>query len=42
MFSSSSADSVKRNVTWAAEPYDPELVESVRQILKPISHIDWF
>ncbi len=42
MFSSSSAESVKRNVAWAAEPYDPELVAAVRQILKPITHIDWF
>jgi L-galactose dehydrogenase len=42
MFSSASADSVKRNVAWAAEPYDPALVAQVRQILKPITHIDWF
>ncbi len=42
MFSSASADSVKRNIAWAAEPFDPALVEQVRQILKPITHIDWF
>jgi aryl-alcohol dehydrogenase-like predicted oxidoreductase len=42
MFSSANADSVKRNVAWAAEPYDPGLVAQVRQILKPITHIDWF
>lgn len=42
MFSSASADSVKRNVAWAAKPYDPALVAQVRQILKPITHIDWF
>ncbi|MCU0778040.1 MAG: aldo/keto reductase [Akkermansiaceae bacterium] len=42
MFSSANPDSVKRNVAWAAEPYDPELVAQVRQILKPITHIDWF
>ena len=42
MFSSASADSVKRNVAWAAEPYDPELVTQVREILKPLTHIDWF
>lgn len=42
MFSSASADSVKRNVAWAAEPFDPTLVAQVRQILKPITHIDWF
>lgn len=42
MFSSASADSVKRNVAWAADPYDPALVAQVRQILKPITHIDWF
>ena len=42
MFSSASADSVKRNVAWATEPYDPALVAQVREILKPITHIDWF
>ena len=42
MFSSANAESVKRNVAWAAEPYDPALVIQVRQILKPIIHIDWF
>ena len=42
MFSSASADSVKRNVAWAEESYDPTLVEEVRQILKPVTHIDWF
>ena len=42
MFSSASADSVKRNVAWAAEPCDTALVEEVRQILKPVTHIDWF
>ena len=42
MFSSASADSVKRNVAWAAEPYDPALLAQVRQILNPITHIDWF
>ena len=42
MFSSASSDSVKRNVAWAAEPYDPALLAQVRQILKPITHIDWF
>ncbi len=42
MFSSASAESVKRNVAWAAEPFDPTLVAQVRQILKTITHIDWF
>ena len=42
MFSSASAESVKRNVAWAAESFDPTLVAQVRQILKPINHIDWF
>jgi aryl-alcohol dehydrogenase-like predicted oxidoreductase len=42
MFSSASADSVKRNVAWAEEAYDPLLAEEVRQILKPVTHIDWF
>jgi aryl-alcohol dehydrogenase-like predicted oxidoreductase len=42
MFSSANADSVKRNVAWAEEACDPLLVEEVRQILKPVTHIDWF
>lgn len=42
MFSSANPDSVKRNIAWAAEPYDPALVAQVRDILKPITHIDWF
>ncbi|MCU0788225.1 MAG: aldo/keto reductase [Verrucomicrobia bacterium] len=42
MFSSSSAESVKRNVGWAAEPFDPALVAKVRQILQPVALIDWF
>ena len=42
MFSSANPDSVKRNVAWAAEPYDPALVTQVRDILKPLTHIDWF
>jgi L-galactose dehydrogenase len=42
MFSSASPDSVKRNVAWAAEPYDPALVAQVREIIKPVTHIDWF
>ncbi len=42
MFSSASADSVKRNVAWAEEACDLLLVEEVRQILKPVTHIDWF
>jgi L-galactose dehydrogenase len=42
MFSSANADSVTRNVALAAEPYDPELVVQVQQILKPVTQIDWF
>jgi L-galactose dehydrogenase len=42
MFSSANPDSVKRNVAWAAEPYDPALVAQVRRILEPVAHIDWF
>jgi L-galactose dehydrogenase len=42
MFSSASAESVRRNVAWAAESYDPALVAEVRQILAPLTHIDWF
>ncbi len=42
MFSSSNPDSVKQNVAWAAEAYDPALLAEVREILKPVTHIDWF
>jgi L-galactose dehydrogenase len=42
MFSSANAESVKRNVAWAEEPYDSALVAHVREILQPITHIDWF
>lgn len=42
MFSSANPDSVERNIAWAAEPYDPALAAEVREILKPITHIDWF
>lgn len=42
MFSSANSDSVERNIAWAAEPFDPALVAEVREILKPITHIDWF
>jgi aryl-alcohol dehydrogenase-like predicted oxidoreductase len=42
LFSSSNPDSVKRNVEWAAEPFDPALLAEVREILKPVTDIDWF
>jgi len=42
MFSSSNPASVKQNVEWALEPYDPDLVESVQEILQPVTDIDWY
>lgn len=42
MFSSANADSVKRNVAWAAESFDPDLLAQIRRILKPVTRIDWF
>jgi aryl-alcohol dehydrogenase-like predicted oxidoreductase len=42
MFSSSSADSVRRTVAWAAEALDPALLDQVRDILKHVTNIDWY
>ncbi|MEI6106685.1 MAG: aldo/keto reductase [Opitutae bacterium] len=42
MFSSSNPVTVRRNVEWAAEPYDPALVQTVQAMLRPTSNQDWF
>jgi len=42
MFSSADPDSVRRTVEWAAEPFDANLVDGVRAILRPVLDKDWF
>ena len=42
MFSSSNPESVKRNVEWAQEPFDPALLTEVQKILEPVTSVDWF
>jgi aryl-alcohol dehydrogenase-like predicted oxidoreductase len=41
LFSSASAESVRRNVAWHSQPADPELVAEVMQILSPVRDKDW-
>ena len=41
LFSSSNAESVRRNVAWHEEPYDPELLAAVRGILAPLIDQQW-
>jgi L-galactose dehydrogenase len=41
MFSSADPESVKRNVSWHAEPYDRELVAEVQKILGPVRDKEW-
>jgi L-galactose dehydrogenase len=42
MFSTANAASVLRNIEWAAEPFDPELVADVRAVLAPVIDRDWY
>lgn len=42
MFSSSNPATVRRNVEWAAEPFDPAMVEAVQAMLRPTSNQNWF
>ena len=41
MFSSASSQSVTRNLRWLEEPYEGELIDRVREILKPIADKEW-
>jgi aryl-alcohol dehydrogenase-like predicted oxidoreductase len=41
LFSSGRADSVRRNVRWHEEPFDPELVKAVKCILEPVMNKQW-
>jgi len=41
LFSSASTESVRRNVQWHEEPFDPLLVEQVQKILVPVRDKQW-
>ena len=41
LFSSASAESVRRNVAWHTQPADPEIVAEVMEILRPVRDKDW-
>jgi aryl-alcohol dehydrogenase-like predicted oxidoreductase len=41
LFSSASPDSIRYNVTWHEEPYDPFLVRGVQRILSPVMNKEW-
>ena len=42
LFSADCADTVRRNVADVEEPFDPQLAAEVREILRPVTDIDWF
>jgi aryl-alcohol dehydrogenase-like predicted oxidoreductase len=41
LFSTASVESLKRNVAWHEEPFDPALVARVQKILNPVSDQQW-
>jgi len=41
LFSSASPESVRRNVAWATEPYDPALLAAVQRNLQPVMNKEW-
>lgn len=41
LFSSANPESVRCNVQWQQEPYDPELLAAVRRILAPVMDLNW-
>jgi L-galactose dehydrogenase len=41
LFSSASAESVRRNVAWHSQRADPEIVAEVIEILRPVRDKDW-
>ena len=41
MFSSASAESIRRNVQWHEEPFDPALFAQVQQLLQPVFNLQW-
>ncbi|MBU3743091.1 MAG: aldo/keto reductase [Sediminibacterium sp.] len=41
LFSSADPDSVRRNLAWCEEPIDQHLLQQVRQILAPVTNVNW-
>jgi hypothetical protein len=41
LFSSTRSESVRRNVAWCEEPYDPALLAEVQRILGPVMNQQW-
>ena len=41
LFSSTRSESVRRNVAWCEEPYDPALLAEVQRILGPVMNKQW-
>jgi len=41
LFSSSRSESVRRNVQWHEEPFDPDLLAAVRRVLAPVMNKQW-
>ena len=41
LFSSTRSDSVRRNLQWHEEPFDPDLLNAVQNILKPVMNKQW-
>ena len=41
LFSSTRAESVRRNVEWHEEPFDPDLLLAVRRVLAPVINKQW-
>ncbi len=41
LFSSARSESVRRNVQWHEEPFDPALLTAVQRILKPVMNKPW-
>ncbi|MGA2661416.1 MAG: aldo/keto reductase [Verrucomicrobiota bacterium] len=41
LFSSSRPESVRRNVQWHEEPFDPDLLAAVRRLLAPVMNKQW-
>jgi len=41
LFSSADPQLVASNVRWSDEPFDPDLVQAVQQILAPVQNKDW-
>ncbi len=42
MFSTANRESLRRNLEWHDEPFEPSLVAEVQSILLPVTNVDWF